>query len=95
VARNPRTVDIFCNQYGGLFVFPPPGAIRAINQVLPNTDVIVSRQNFPKCGGRTYLFGYDFFAHGDIGRDVDPDRGRACRDIVGSVWVVDIDRKYK
>ena len=85
-------LTFFAINIWGLFVFPPPGAIRAINQVLPNAKVVVDRKNFPKCGGRTFLFGYDFH---DIGRDVDPDKGRVCRDIVGSAWVVDIDPKDK
>ena len=87
-------LTFFAINMWGLFVFPPPGAIRAINQVLPNAKVVVDRKNFPKCGGRTYLFGYDFRA-GDIGRDVNPDFGRVCRDIVEGTWVVDIDPKHE
>ena len=70
----------------GVIVFPPSGAIPAIHQVLPNAEVAFLPKNFPKCGGRTYLFGYELQ---DTGGDV----GRACRDIVGGVWV--IDPKYK
>jgi hypothetical protein len=84
----------FATNMWGLFVFPPSGAIRAINQLLPNAKVILEHKNFPKCGRRTYLFGYDFRAE-DIGRDGDPDFARVCRDIVGSVWIVDIDPKHK
>jgi len=91
IEQKDRDASVF---FAPQLVFPPPGAIRAINQVLPNAKVVVDRKNFPKCGGRTYLFGYDFRA-GDIGRDVNPDSGRVCRDIVGSVWVVDIDPKHK
>jgi hypothetical protein len=86
-------LTFFAINMGGLFVFPPPEAIRAINQVLPNAEVVVDRKNFPKCGGRKYLFGYDFRT-GDIW-DVDPDFGRVCRDIIRGVWVVDIDPKHK
>lgn len=78
----------------GLFVFPPPGAISAINQVLPNAKAAVRQTNLPKCGGRTYLFGYDFVAQ-DSGREVEPNSGRVCRDIVKGVWAVDIDPKNK
>ena len=74
-------------QFWGLFVFPPSGAIRAVNQVLPNTEVIFRPKNFPECSGRTYLFGYDF---GFTNR---ADNGRVCRDIVKGVWVVEIDPK--
>jgi hypothetical protein len=88
-------LTFFAINMWGLLVFPPSGAIRAINQVLPNTEVQVGPKNFPKCSGRTYSFGYDFgFFH--IGRGPeDLTTGRVCRDIVKGVWVVDIDPKYK
>jgi hypothetical protein len=44
-------------------------------------------KSFPKCGEQTYIFGYDFISGKDF--------GRACRDIVKGVWIVDIDPKYK
>jgi hypothetical protein len=88
-------LTFFAINMWGLLVFPPSGAIRAINQVLPNTEIQVGPKNFPKCSGRTYSFGYDFgFFH--IGRGPeDLTTGRVCRDIVKGVWVVDIDPKYK
>jgi hypothetical protein len=78
-------------EFWGLFVFPPSGAIRAVNQVLPNAEVGFGPKNFPKCSGRTYLFGYNFVGRGSSRADI----GRACRDIVKGVWVVEIDPKYK
>jgi len=75
--------------FWGLFVFPPSDAIRAINQVLPNADIAFKPTNFPKCSGKTYIFGYVFGGHGP-----DLDAGRACRDIINGGWVVDIDPKY-
>jgi hypothetical protein len=44
-ARNWFAINMW-----GLFVFPPPGAIRAINQVLPNAKVVVDRKNVTKDG---------------------------------------------
>jgi hypothetical protein len=85
-------LTFFATNLWGVFVFPPSGAIRAINQVLPNTEPVLRLKNFPKCSGRTYSFGYDFYAL----YTVEPlDRGRVCRDIVKGAWVVDIDPKYK
>jgi hypothetical protein len=56
-------LTFFAINMWGWFVFPPSGAVRAINQVLPNAEVdIGGHKTFPKCGGRTYLFGYDFHA---------------------------------
>jgi hypothetical protein len=86
-------LTFFAINMWGLFVFQPPGAIRAINQVLPNAEVNVLPKNFPKCSGRTYSFGYDFHAR-NFG-DGSFDWGRLCRDIVKGVWVVDIKPKYK
>jgi hypothetical protein len=63
----------------GPFVFPPSDAIGAIRQVVPNADVALFANEFPKCRGQTYIFGYDFFG---------TDFGRACRDIVNGGWVV-------
>jgi hypothetical protein len=79
-------------EFWGLFVFPPSGAIRAVNQFLPNTEVTFGPKNFPKCSGRTDLFGYVFGAAGGIRRTA---IGRVCRDIIKGVWVLDIDTKYK
>ena len=76
-------------EFWGLFVFPPSGAIRAVNQVLPNAEVGFGPKNFPKCSGRTYLFGYNFVGRGSSRADI----GRARRDIVKGVWVVEIDPK--
>ena len=81
-------LTFFAINMWGLFVFQPSGAIRAINQVLPNAEVNVIPKNFPKCSGRTYSFGYDF--HARYFGDGSFDCGRACRDIVKGVWVVDI-----
>jgi hypothetical protein len=86
-------LTFFAINMWGLFVFQPSGAIRAINQVLPNAEVNVLPKNFPKCSGRTYSFGYDFHAR-NFG-DGSFDWGRLCRDIVKGVWVVDIKPKYK
>jgi len=67
----------------GPIVFPPSDAIRAISQVLANTEMkYMSPNNFPKCGEQKYIFGYDFRSGTDF--------GRACRDIVNGGWVVDI-----
>jgi hypothetical protein len=46
--------------FWGLFIFPPSGAVRAIGQVLPNSEIDFEPKNFPKCGGQSYLFGYEF-----------------------------------
>jgi hypothetical protein len=43
-------LTFFAINMWGLFVFPPPGAIRAINQVLPNAKVVVDRKNVTKDG---------------------------------------------
>jgi hypothetical protein len=75
--------------FWGYVVFPPSGAIRAINQVLPNIEVMVEPRNFPKCSGQTYIFGYDFGTPTWDTR-VDPRSGRVCRDIINGGWVVDI-----
>ena len=87
-------LTFFAINMWGWLVFPPSGAIRAINQVLPNTEVNVRSKNFPKCSGRTYSFGYDFGSFHIRGPE-DLTTGRVCRDIVKGVWVVDIDPKYK
>jgi hypothetical protein len=87
-------LTFFAINMWGWLVFPPSGAIRAINQVLPNTEVNVRSKNFPKCSGGTYSFGYDFGSFHIRGPE-DLTTGRVCRDIVKGVWVVDIDPKYK
>jgi len=84
-------LTFFAINMWGLFVFQPPGAIRAINQVLPNAYVNVMPKNFLKCSGRTYSFGYEFTAW-NFGSF---DWGRVCRDIVKGVWVVDVEPKDK
>jgi hypothetical protein len=73
--------------FGGVLLFPPSDAIRAVSQVLPNADMgAMGAKYFPKCGGQTYIFGYDFErARGKL--------RRVCRDIVNGGWVVDIDPK--
>jgi hypothetical protein len=71
----------------GPIVFADSDAIRAIRQVVPDADVaLVGQNNYPKCRGQTYIFGYDF----GIRTDHDKGVGRACRDIVNGGWVVDI-----
>jgi len=82
-------LTLFAINMWGMLVFPPTGAIRAVNQVLPNTEVSVEKKNFPVCSGRMYSFGYNFLARstGDV------DWGYVCRDIVKGVWVVEIDPK--
>ena len=66
----------------GEFVFPPSDAMRAISQ----TEMVLPQNMFskyyPKCGERTYIFGYEFISGKDF--------GRTCRDIVNGGWVVDI-----
>ena len=87
IVLGPLTMAAFT--FWGLFVFPPSGAIRAISQVLPNTEIAVGPKNFLKCSGRTFIFGYE------VGITHVRDVGRACRDIVNGGWVLDIDPKYK
>jgi hypothetical protein len=76
--------------FWGFFVFPPSDAIRAINQVLPNADMYFKPTNFPKCSGKTYIFGYNFGMRIRSLSSLD-DAGRACRDIINGGWVVDIN----
>ena len=73
--------------FGGVLLFPPSDAMRAVSQVLPNADMGPMRPNyFPKCGGQTYIFGYDFdWFSGKL--------HRVCRDITNGRWVVDLDPK--
>jgi hypothetical protein len=71
--------------FGGVLLFPPSDAVRAVSQVLPNADMGSMGPNyFPKCGGQTYIFGYNF----DLARGK-----RVCRDIINGGWVVDLDPK--
>src|SRR5262249_37601980 len=82
VILGPLTLAAFT--FWGVFLFPPSDALRAISQVLPNTEIRVQQENFPKCSGKKYSFGYVFAT----GRGL----GRACRDIVNGGWVVDIPK---
>ena len=83
IILGPLTIVAFT--FGGVLLFPPSDARRAVSQVLPNADMGAMRPNyFPKCGGQTYIFGYDF----------DWTRGklrRVCRDIINGGWVVDLE----
>ena len=71
--------------FGGVLLFPPSDARQAVSQVLSNADMSGMRPNyFPKCGGQTYIFGYDFdWARGKL--------RRVCRDIINGGWVVDLE----
>ena len=80
VILGPLTLAAITPWWGPI-VFPPSDAIRAISQVLANTEMkYMFPQNFPKCGEQKYIFGYDFRSGTDF--------GRACRDIVNGGWVV-------
>jgi hypothetical protein len=81
--------------FWGVVVFPPSDATRTIREVLPSaSDITVQPKNFPSCGAKKYVFGYDF----GIKTDGDPDHnfdGRICRDVVNGGWVLDIDPKFE
>jgi len=69
--------------------------MRALRQDLPSADIGLGRQeNFPKCRGQTYIFGYGFGLF-RFGIGYDSGAGRVCRDIVNGGWVVEVDPKYR
>src|SRR6516225_2147817 len=78
----PWTVDVFCDQYVGLVCIPALGSDTSYKS--SSAEQCVLPKNFPKCSGRMYSFGYDFFAR-NFG-DGSFDWGRVCRDIVKGVW---------
>ena len=83
------------NTFWGFFVFPPSDATQALKQAFPTADESfkpenLRPENYPKCHGQPYIFGYVFGVWSDHG--LGPS-GRVCRDIFNGRWVVDIDPK--
>jgi hypothetical protein len=77
-----------------IVVFPPSDALRALRRVMPNADITLQPKNFPSCGAKKYIFGYDFAIR--IDEVHAEDIGRLCRDVINGGWVFAIDNpKFK